>query len=92
MPTLKHYYKCDYCTQKFPTYDACLQHECDEHIHISIDKYHQWQKLQDTVVRAGSTISHTKNEQTQKEFDDAVEALIKFENKVINKQGINNPN
>lgn len=81
MPKAHTTYQCEYCTLSFPTYLQCLEHECHEHLHITTLEYQQWQLLKDKARSAGHTVSHTKNRETEKEFDDAVEALIAFETK-----------
>jgi hypothetical protein len=47
----------------------------------------EWEKLQKHVRYMASVISITKNEKTEKDFDDAIASLLSFEKEhVIDKQ------
>ena len=81
MPQAVCHYKCIYCEQRFPTYNTCLEHECKEHLHISIEIYHEWEELKNAVARASHLVSTTKNAMTDHQFDETINALMAFEEK-----------
>lgn len=46
---------------------------------MTIEEYRRWQELKSKLAHASYTVSVTKNETTDKAFDDAINAIIDFE-------------
>lgn len=70
-------YKCDHCNFT-GTKAACELHEAG-HFNLTIEEYRRWQELKSKLAHASYTVSVTKNETTDKAFDDAINAIIDFE-------------
>lgn len=71
-------YKCDYCDFESKSFAETEKHEA-EHFGLTVDEFHRWNTLKAEVKSYGEIISRTKNEKTEKMFDDAIEKLIVFE-------------
>lgn len=71
-------YKCDYCDFKSNGFAETEKHEA-EHFGLTVEEFHHWNALKANAQSCGATISRTKNEETEKMFDDAIEKLIAFE-------------
>ena len=72
-------YQCNYCTDTYDNIHTCLEHECKEHLHITIDDYKTWEKLKTNVRYTACNVSNTKNQETEKAFDTAIQKLMEFE-------------
>ena len=71
-------YGCDYCDFESKSFNETEKHEA-EHFGLTIEEFHHWKTLKANVQSCSSTISRTKNEETEKMFDESVEKLIAFE-------------
>lgn len=49
------------------------------HYGLTLEEYYHWRELLKTVKEAGAINSISKNERTDKAFDDAVIRLVEFE-------------
>ncbi len=74
-------YQCKYCETQFPTYAACLDHECQEHLHITVKTYQKWNELKETVRAASAALQWENNETRRNRLDAAVSRLAAFEHK-----------
>lgn len=51
------------------------------HLNLSDDEYRKWEELKQDVRYASHILNTCKNEQTDKEFDNAIDELMDFEKK-----------
>ena len=71
-------YECEKCGKT--SKDLWEIKRCEaSHYDLSKEEEKEWKKLKDAAEKAGVTIYYTKNSQTEKAFDDAIDALIQFE-------------
>lgn len=71
-------FECEYCGKQSRNEDGIFEHEA-AHLGLSpIDKL-EWDRLKEVVRHKSYIVSYCKNEQTEKDFDEAVEKLIAFE-------------
>lgn len=71
-------YECEKCGKT--SKDLWEIKRCEaSHYDLSKEEEKEWKILKAIVQKAGLTIHYTKNAQTEKEFDEAIKALIKFE-------------
>lgn len=49
------------------------------HLNLSEEEYLQWEEIKQNVRYASHIVNTCKNEQTDKEFDDAIVKLMEFE-------------
>lgn len=77
---MKNYtiYVCEEC--KFETRDLqeMKEHEA-AHLGLTVEQHDEYKKLKQDAASAGALIAIEKNEKTEERFDDAIRALIKFE-------------
>lgn len=71
-------YECENCGIKSKDRNEIIKCEA-AHLNLSEEEYHQWEELKQDVRYASHIVSTCKNEQTDKEFDDAIEKLMEFE-------------
>ena len=71
-------YVCETCGYESRDVEDMRKHEAS-HLGLTITEKQEWESLKDHVRYASSVVSRTKNEETDKAFDEAVEALIAFE-------------
>lgn len=71
-------YQCEKCRK---IYDSAIQAMTCEAAHygLTLEEYYHWMELLKTVKEAGAMNSISKNERTDKAFDDAVIQLVEFE-------------
>ena len=71
-------YECKTCGKKSENKENIL--ECEAaHLGLTIAEKQEWELLKERARYAGTVVSRTKNEETDKAFDEAVETLIAFE-------------
>lgn len=70
-------YQCSKCGKVSSEYDKILNCEL-QHLGLTKYQYLEWKKLKEQAEQAGRIVSHTKNSQTDKAFDDAIVALTGF--------------
>lgn len=71
-------YQCSECGKVSSEYDEILNCEL-QHLGLTKYQYLEWKKLKEQAEQAGRIVSHTKNSQTDKVFDEAIKALVNFE-------------
>lgn len=73
-------YQCKHkgCTHLTADYNEALTHEAN-HYNIDLPTYQQWDLLKTKVNRLASNLLDHNNDDSDKEYNDAVEKLIKFE-------------
>lgn len=71
-------YECETCGKKSENKEDIL--ECETaHLGLTIAEKKTYDFLKDRVKNASSVVSRTKNEETDKAFDKAIEELLAFE-------------
>lgn len=77
---LKRYtvYKCDYCDFESRDFKKAEKHEA-EHFGLTVEEFRHWKTLKANAQSMGTAVSGTKNEETERMFDEAVEKLLNFE-------------
>lgn len=71
-------YECKTCGKKFENTEDCLRCEAT-HLGLTIAEKKTYDFLKNRVEHAGYVVSVTKNEETDKAFDKAVNDLMAFE-------------
>ena len=71
-------YKCEHCDYSTTDMRECLTHEAG-HYGLTLDEYDEWRSLHRTAADAGITVGYTRNEETSRLFDVAIENLVSFE-------------
>lgn len=71
-------YQCEKCRK---IYDSAIQAMTCEAAHygLTLEEYHHWMELLKTTKEVGAMNSISKNERTDKAFDDAEIQLVEFE-------------
>lgn len=71
-------YICEKCNKESRSAEEIR--ECEAaHLGLTSDKKLMYDALKEIVRRRSYTVSVTKNEKTDKDFDDAINDLLKFE-------------
>jgi hypothetical protein len=71
-------YECEKCGLR-SKYSQEIK-ECEAgHLNLSLDEYLEYEKLKDRAAYCGRVTSVCKNEQTDMQFDNAINELIAFE-------------
>ncbi len=73
-------YECENCGKKSKDKEEIIKCEA-AHLNLSDDEYRKWEELKQNVSYTSHIVSTCKSEQTNKEFDDALEELMDFEKK-----------
>lgn len=71
-------YECEKCGKKSKDKTEIIKCEA-AHLNLSEEEYRQWEELKQNVRYASHIVSTCKNEQTDKEFDEAIAELMEFE-------------
>ena len=71
-------YVCETCGYESKNANEVMQHEAD-HLGLTVKEMEQYRALKSFANYMGSVVSHTKNEATDKAFDDAIHNLLDFE-------------
>ena len=71
-------YVCETCGYKSEDAKEIMQHEAD-HLGLTVKEMEQYRALKSFAAYMGSIISHTKNGETYKIFNDAIQNLLNFE-------------
>lgn len=73
-------YECEKCGKQ--SENRKVIEECEaSHIGLTIEEVKEWKMLQEDARHKGVIVSITKNENTEKAFDKAINDLCKFEKK-----------
>lgn len=71
-------YVCETCGYESKYANEVMQHEAD-HLGLTVKEMEQYRALKSFVAYMGSVVSHIKNVETDKAFDDAIQNLLNFE-------------
>lgn len=71
-------YVCETCGYESKNTKEVMQHEAD-HLGLTVKEAEQYRALKSFASYMGSVVSHTKNGETDKVFDDAIQNLSNFE-------------
>jgi hypothetical protein len=63
------------------------KHEAN-HFGLTVEEFHHWNTLKESVRSCSSTIYQTKNEETERLLDEAVAKLVAFEKEHNIKDGV----
>lgn len=73
-------YLCEECNRESRNADEIRECEAS-HLGLTIDEKLEYDVLKEIVRRRSYTVSVTKNEKTDKEYDDAINEILMFERK-----------
>lgn len=71
-------YECENCRKQSKDREEIMKCEAS-HFGLTIAEMQEWKNLKENVRHAGAVVGTTKNEQTDKAFDEAIEKLLAFE-------------
>lgn len=71
-------FECEKCGKQSSDRVAILECEAS-HLGLTIAGKQEWERLKEDVIYKGSVVSTTKNEVTDKDFDDAIKRVMNFE-------------
>ena len=71
-------YECETCGKQSKDREEIMKCEAS-HLGLTIAEMQEWKRLKEDARHAGIVVGTTKNEQTDKTFDDAIEKLLTFE-------------
>ena len=71
-------FECETCGKQSENREEIMKCEA-AHLGLTIAEKQEWESLKERARYAGSVVSRTKNKETDKAFDEAVETLIAFE-------------
>lgn len=76
----KHIYTCDFCGFNS---EVAIETETHEATHfrngLTLEEYRDWKGLKEIASHMGAKVSLCKNENTENEFNKAIEELLTFE-------------
>lgn len=72
------YYECEKCKKRSLDRREIMKCEAS-HYGLTIAEKQEWDKLKEDCRFAGATVSRINNEETRKEFDNAIEKCMQFE-------------
>lgn len=71
-------YVCETCGCEFTSREKEIEHEA-AHLGLTVRELEAYRALKSLASIMGCAVSRNKNEKTEKKFDDAISALLKFE-------------
>lgn len=71
-------YECEDCGKQSKNREEIMKCEAS-HFGLTIAEMQEWKGLKEDVRHTGIIVGRTKNEQTDKAFDEAIEKLLVFE-------------
>jgi len=71
-------YECEKCGKRSKDREEIMKCEA-AHFGLTVSEKQEWEQLKEKVRYKSLIVSNCKNEQTDKEFDDAIEELMDFE-------------
>ena len=71
-------YECETCGKQSKDREEIMKCEAS-HLGLTIAEMQEWKRLKEDARHTGAVVGTTKNEQTDKAFDDAIEKLLAFE-------------
>ena len=71
-------YECETCGKQSKDREEIMKREAT-HLGLTIAEKQEWESLKERVRYASAVVSSTKNEETDKAFDEAIETLLAFE-------------
>lgn len=72
------YFKCEKCGKVSENMDEILACEAS-HYGLSVEEKKEWDELKEARILAGSVVAQMNNEETRKEYDEAVASCVKYE-------------
>jgi predicted metal-binding protein len=73
-------YVCKKCGKESRDSDEIKKCEAS-HYGLTLEEMQEWKQLQEYVKSVSSIVSITKNESTERNFDEAIASLLSFEKK-----------
>ena len=74
------FYECEKCGKQSKDREEIMICEA-AHFGLTVAEKQEWEQLKEKVRYKSAIVSSCKNEQTDKEFDDAIVELLAFEKK-----------
>lgn len=71
-------YECETCGKQSKDREEIMKCEAS-HLGLTIAEMQEWKRLKEDARHAGVVVGTTKNEQTDKAFDNAIKKLLAFE-------------
>ena len=71
-------YVCETCGYESKDYRDMKSHEAS-HLGLTVEEAETYRALKSFAAYMGSVVTETKNEETERKYDEAVEKLIAFE-------------
>ena len=71
-------YVCEKCGKQSQNIEEILKCEA-AHFGLTLDEMKEWQALEAKAKQAGAIVYNIKNEQTEKDYDKAIDKLMVFE-------------
>ena len=71
-------FECETCGKQSENREEIMKCEA-AHLGLTIAEKQEWESLKERVRYAGVVVNRTKNEETDKAFNEAIETLLAFE-------------
>ena len=71
-------YECETCGKQSKDREEIMKCEAS-HLGLTIAEMQEWKRLKEDARHAGAVVSRTKNNETDKVFNEAIETLLAFE-------------
>ena len=71
-------YECDNCGKKSKDKVEIMKCEAS-HFGLTVIEMREWKNLKENAKHTGTVVGTTKNEQTDRAFDEAIKKLLTFE-------------
>lgn len=71
-------FECEKCGKKSSNRAEIMECEAS-HLGLTVAEKQEWERLKENVRYRGSVVSTTKNEVTDKDFDEAIKRVMDFE-------------
>lgn len=71
-------FECEKCGKKSSNRVEIMECEAS-HLGLTVVEKQEWERLKEDVRYSGSVVSTTKNEMTDKDFDEAIKRVMDFE-------------
>ena len=71
-------FECEKCGKKSSNKAEIMECEAS-HLGLTVAEKQEWERLKEEVRYRGSVVSTTKNEVTDKDFDEAIKRVMDFE-------------
>ncbi len=71
-------YECEICGKQSKNADEIIKCECT-HLGLTVEENREWEHLKNVVKHCSYVVSKMKKEESERSYDEAIEALLKFE-------------